>query len=126
MDMQRLILLFVFGFSVPILYEGWQAEHRPKPAPQAQSAQQQGVVPVPAAPAGQAAPAPATKGVPQAAAPAVPAAEAAPRGETVRVTTDVVIAEIDTLGGTLKRLELLKHKDTEDPKIGRASCRESG
>ena len=117
MDVQRLILLFVFGFSVLLLWEGWERENRPKPP--APSAQQQGVVPVPvpAAPSGQATPAPATKGVPQATAPAVPAAEAAaPRGETVRVTTDLFVADIDTLGGTLKRLELLRHKDTEDPK----------
>jgi YidC/Oxa1 family membrane protein insertase len=115
MDVQRLILLFIFGFSMLLLWEGWEREHRPKPVPQAQSTQQQGAVPVPEAPPGQSAPAPAPKGVPQASAPAVPAAEPVARGETVRVTTDLVIAEIDTLGGTLKRLELLKHKDTEDP-----------
>jgi YidC/Oxa1 family membrane protein insertase len=115
MDVQRLVLLFIFGFSMLLLWEGWEREHRPKPAPQVPSAQQQGVVPVPAAP-GQPAPAPAPKGIPQAAAPVVPAVEPATRGETVRVSTDLVIAEIDTLGGTLKRLELLKHKDTEDPK----------
>jgi len=115
MDVQRLVLLFIFGFSMLLLWEGWEREHRPKPAPQAPSAQQQGVVPVPAAP-GQPAPATAPKGIPQAAAPVVPAVEPATRGETVRVSTDLVIAEIDTLGGTLKRLQLLKHKDTEDPK----------
>ncbi|MEA3191972.1 MAG: YidC/Oxa1 family rane protein insertase [Betaproteobacteria bacterium] len=85
MDSQRLVLMLIFGFSVLMLWEGWEREHRPKPAPQAPS-------------------------------PAVPVAEAAARGETVRVTTDLVIAEIDTLGGTLKRLELLRHKDTEDEK----------
>jgi YidC/Oxa1 family membrane protein insertase len=115
MDVQRLILLFVFGFSVLLLWEGWDRENRPKPPPQGPNAQQQGVVPVPAPQPGLPAQPPATKGVPQAAAPAVPAAEAAPRGETVRVVTDLVVAEIDTLGGTLKRLELLKHKDTADP-----------
>src|SRR6185369_16500128 len=36
-------------------------------------------------------------------------------GETIRITTDLVIAEVDTRGGTLKRLELLKHKDSSDP-----------
>jgi YidC/Oxa1 family membrane protein insertase len=36
------------------------------------------------------------------------------KGETVVVRTDLVIAEIDTLGATLKRIELLKHKDTKD------------
>jgi len=37
---------------------------------------------------------------------------AAVKGETITITTDVVKAEIDTVGGILKRLELLKHKDT--------------
>jgi YidC/Oxa1 family membrane protein insertase len=113
MDAQRLVLLLIFGFSVLMLWEGWEREQRPKPAAHAPAAQQQGV-PVPVAPS---APAQATqaaaKAAPQAA-PAVLAAEAAARGETVRVTTDLVVAEIDTLGGTLKRLELLRHKDSED------------
>src|SRR5262245_28309678 len=107
MDTQRLILLFIFGFSVLMLWEAWQKETRPKPAP---AAVQQGVpapgVPAPAKPA---AAAPAAPGaVPSAAAPAA-------QGEIVRVRTDLLVAEIDTVGGTLKRLELIKHKDSADP-----------
>jgi YidC/Oxa1 family membrane protein insertase len=45
----------------------------------------------------------------------VPGAEAAPvKSEIVQVRTDVIVADIDTLGGTLKRVELLRHKDTKD------------
>jgi YidC/Oxa1 family membrane protein insertase len=44
-----------------------------------------------------------------------PSTEAPAKGELVRVTTDLVVAEIDTRGATLKRLELLKHKDSADP-----------
>ncbi|TMH95297.1 MAG: membrane protein insertase YidC, partial [Betaproteobacteria bacterium] len=106
MDTQRLILLFIFGFSLLMLWEAWDKEHRPKPPPAAPSAQQ-------------AVPAPATAvATPEARAPAgaVPAAaEPAATGETLRVTTDLLIAEIDTLGGTLKRLELLRHRDSSDP-----------
>ena len=40
---------------------------------------------------------------------------AAAHGETITITTDVMKADIDTIGGELKRLELLKHKDTLDP-----------
>src|SRR6266513_1080981 len=106
MDTQRLILLFIFGFSLLMLWEAWDKEHRPKPLPA-----------VPTAP--QAVPA-AAKPVPSAEAKAtagsVPAAaESAAGGETVRVSTDLLVAEIDTLGGTLKRLELLRHKDSSDP-----------
>src|SRR3954470_22719641 len=100
MDTQRLILLFVFGFSVLMLWEAWQKENRPKPAPTAQQA-----APAPQNSAGAAKPA---AGAPSAAAPAaaVPGtAGAAPQGETLHVRTDLFVGEIDTLGGTLKRLE---------------------
>src|SRR6266850_6251924 len=116
MDTQRLILLFIFGFSVLMLWEAWQKETRPKPAASAQAVQQG--VPTPQQAPSTAAPqtgVPAT-GKPATPPVAVPGAGAAPaRGETVRVRTDLLIAEIDTLGGTLKRLELLKHKDSADP-----------
>src|SRR3954453_19833151 len=107
MDTQRLILLFIFGFSVLMLWENWQREHAPKPPPAA--------VGQPGAPASAAAKPPAPT------APAAPGSIAAPAGaptvsgETIRVTTDLVVAEIDTLGGTLKRLDLLRHKDSSDP-----------
>ena len=109
MDTQRLILLFIFGFSLLMLWEAWEREHRPKPTPVAQQQAPQPGVPAPAKPAAPGAPAAAS----QSAVPAVAAAEA--KGETIRVRTDLVVAEIDTLGGTLKRLELLKHKDSNDP-----------
>ena len=100
MDTQRLILLFIFGFSVLMLWEAWQREHQPKaPAPAEQ----------PAAPKPPAASATPSQGAIEA------AATPAQKGESIVVTTDLVVAEIDTLGGTLKRLELLKHKDSNDP-----------
>jgi YidC/Oxa1 family membrane protein insertase len=45
----------------------------------------------------------------------VPAAAPAAKGEVLRIQTDLLIAEIDTLGGTLSRVELLKHKHADDP-----------
>ncbi len=100
MDTQRLILLFIFGFSVLMLWEAWQREHLPKlPAHAEQPAPPK---PPTAAPA----PTPGAIGTP---------ATAAQKGESIVITTDLVIAEIDTLGGTLKRLELLRHKDSADP-----------
>jgi len=107
MDTQRLILLVIFSFSLLMIWEAWQKEKQPKPAPAAPAAQQG--VPAPSKPsAAPGAPAKPSSTV-------VPAAAAATKGETVRVTTDLMIAEIDTLGGTLKRIELLKHKDSADP-----------
>src|SRR5512145_1065166 len=101
MDTQRLILLVIFSFSLLMLWEAWEKEKRPKPPPTAPT--EQPGVPAPAKPA------------PPAAKPsvAVPGAEAA-KGEVIRVSTDLVVAEIDTLGGTLKRVELVRHKDSKD------------
>ena len=112
MDTQRLILLVIFSFSLLMIWEAWEKEKRPKPAPPPAGAQQG--VPAPSQPT--APTAPATPGTPaKPAAPAVPAAAPAAKGEIVRVATDLLVAEIDTLGGTLKRLELVKHKDSADP-----------
>jgi YidC/Oxa1 family membrane protein insertase len=46
---------------------------------------------------------------------AVPAGAAQAHSERITITTDVVKADIDTAGGELKRLELLKYKDSIDP-----------
>lgn len=100
MDTQRLILLFIFGFSVLMLWEAWQREHQPKPPAHAE----QPAAPKP--PSAAASPSPGAIGAPTA---------PAQKGESIVITTDLVIAQIDTLGGTLKRLELLKHKESNDP-----------
>ena len=57
---------------------------------------------------------PLTPAAPAAAPPA--ASGALQKGETVRVETDVFVADIDTAGGDLRRLELLAHRDTLDHK----------
>ena len=109
MDTQRLILLVIFSFSLLMLWEAWEKEKRPKPAAAPPAAQQS--IPLPSKP-----PAPTTQ-APGSVAPSpatVPAAAAAQQGEIVRVSTDLIVAEVDTLGGTLKRVELLRHKDSKD------------
>ena len=104
MDTQRLILLFIFGFSVLMLWDAWEKEHRPKPATPAVMTQ-----PAPGASKPSAAAAAGVRGA------GIPQATSAPeKGEIVRVQTDLVVAEIDTAGATLKRVELLKHKDATD------------
>jgi YidC/Oxa1 family membrane protein insertase len=108
MDTQRLILLFIFSFSLLMLWEAWDKQGRPKPAAPAATVQQG--VPAPAKPGADAASA-----KPAAPAGAVPGADATAKGETVRISTDLLVAEVDTLGGTLKRVELLQHKDSKDP-----------
>jgi len=110
MDTQRLILFFIFSFSLLMLWTEWEKTQRPKP-PVASATQTPGAVakPDPTAvptPAG-AAPKPAPVSA------AVPAAPTG-KGEIVRVQTDLIAAEVDTLGGTIVKLELLKHKESED------------
>src|SRR5260221_11316602 len=102
MDTQRLILFFVFAFSLLLLWEAWQKELRPA-APA--SPPTQGTVPMPSTQAGT----PAGKGVdalPPALAPA-----GKPRGRGGG-HTDTILSEIDTPGGDIVYLELLKHKNT--------------
>ena len=118
MDIKRTVLWVVFSLSILLLWDNWM-RYTGKPSMFFPTANQQ------AKPAAGAAPAAANGEVPQAtasAAPAVagaaavPGAAAAPaKSETVTITTDVLKAEIASVGGELRRLELLKHKDTQDP-----------
>jgi YidC/Oxa1 family membrane protein insertase len=120
MDIKRTVLWVVFSLSLLLLWDNWmRATGKPSmffPTPT--------VVAKPGAAAG-AAGAPGTAGVPAAAgalpqttagASALPGVDAAPatKGEVITIVTDVVKADIDTVGGELRRLELLKHKDAND------------
>jgi YidC/Oxa1 family membrane protein insertase len=110
MDIQRTVLWVVFSLSLLLLWDNWM-RYNGKQSMFFPSATQ------PAKPAAGAAP---KSDVPQATV-AAPSPAAVPAGTTpvksaiVTVTTDVIKADIDTVGGELKRLELLKHKDTIDP-----------
>ncbi|WP_343584421.1 membrane protein insertase YidC [Herbaspirillum sp.] len=118
MDIKRTVLWVVFSFSLLLLWDSWMRHngHQSMFFPSANQTQEQAANP--AAPVANPA---AGSPVPQAAATpaAVPvdaaAAPAAGKGETITITTDVVKADIDTLGGELKRLELLKQRDVVDP-----------
>ena len=107
MDNRRLILTLIFCFSLFMLWEGWMKHNQP-PAPPPVASAGQGT-------ANSAAPTTtlATPGeVPGAVGGSSPAeASAAP---TVTVRTDTVVAEISALGGSIVRLELVRHKDSQD------------
>jgi len=104
MDTKRLILFVVFSFSIMMLWETWQRDHVP---------QQPAAAPVQEA---------ATAGIPAAPTTVTPSALPAPvgdsfrlqNGERLHVQTDLMAAEIDTVGGDLRHLELLHHHDTDD------------
>ena len=102
----------VFTFSVFFLVDAWQKDaHPPRTVPAAS-------VPTPG-PAAAPVPAPSQ---PLASAPVAAPSVAAvgggelQKGESIRVQTDMFIAEIDTAGGDLRHLELLGHRDTLDKK----------
>jgi YidC/Oxa1 family membrane protein insertase len=114
MDTQRLILFVIFSFSVLMLWDAWQREQRPPPAPQVQGQPPSAGVPTPSVPAPSIAPgAPAT---PTPTPDAVPGGTAAAPGrDLVRVETDLLHAEIDPVGGDLVRLDLKRYRDSLDP-----------
>ena len=111
---KRTILWIVFSVALVVLWNDWMVANgnqsmfsmTPPPAK---------VAAAPAAPA-------VNAGVPVASAPGaaalpgVPAAPAAIKTEVVTITTDVFKVDIDTAGGVIKRLELLKFRDKIDPK----------
>jgi len=116
MDTQRLILFFVFTFSLFLLLDAWQRDRQEELGPPAASsppaaetqpkqATQSAEVPVPGKQLVE------TQGaVPQ---------QAQPRSEPsgiVHVETDVLRAEISTVGGDLRRLEFKSHRGTLDRK----------
>ena len=105
MDSYRLIVGAVFAISVFMLFDAWMRERTPAPPPPAsqQSAPttQQSPVPTASAPAGSATP-------------VLPGATAeAAVGERISVRTDTLLAEIDTNGGFIRRVELLEHRARE-------------
>ncbi|MCE3264416.1 MAG: insertase [Pseudoduganella sp.] len=123
---KRSILWIVFAVSLVILWNNWMISTG-KPSM---------FSPAPAKPAATAA-APATGSVPAPAATAAtgaaatpgaeaPAAPAPIKTEVVTITTDVMRIDINTLGGTIQRLELLKHNDGTEQKKNQVLFRQEG
>ncbi|MCP5284918.1 MAG: membrane protein insertase YidC [Burkholderiaceae bacterium] len=116
-DIRRTLLWVVFTMSLVLLWDAWN-KHNGHPTmfgmPTAKPA---------ASAAGTTPGAVAASGVPAAIAsaggtpvqPGVPTAAAVPASETVTIETDVVRATLDSRGGTVVGLELLKYADQNDP-----------
>ncbi|HEY8242522.1 MAG: membrane protein insertase YidC [Vicinamibacteria bacterium] len=119
MDTQRLILFVIFSFSLFMLYEAWNREHRPPPPPPISTAGTTTTATtaprpadVPPAPTGPGAiPATTAAGVPPTTTGAQPAAAAA---RPVTVKTDLYTAEIDPVGGVIAQVALAQHRDAFD------------
>ncbi|WP_413761946.1 membrane protein insertase YidC [Variovorax sp. Varisp41] len=119
-DIRRTILWVIFGFSLVLLWDQWQVFNGNKPTflPSTKPA---ATAPAPTTGAAAAAAAgssvPSASAAPGASAGAVPtqAAAAAPK-EQVTVTTDLFKATIDSEGGTVNYLELLKYDENDRTK----------
>jgi YidC/Oxa1 family membrane protein insertase len=108
MESKRLILFFVFSFSLFLLLDAWQRDQHPVAAP-AVSTVDKASKPTTAAP-----PVPSDK---LAAPPAPPQGESGAtlaKSEVVNVDTDVFRAQISAVGGDLRHLELKQQADRED------------
>ena len=123
MDIQRTILMIIFGMSLVFLYDNWQ-KSQGRPSMLSGPTVEQKAVPTPT-PGGTAAPAPAGAVPAAASAPAVPApadagaiaaapAAAAVPAERVRIATDRLRVEIDPTGAVVARVELLQQTVAPD------------
>jgi YidC/Oxa1 family membrane protein insertase len=131
-DFRRTLLWMIFLTSLVFLWDAWQ-RHSGKPslffpAAKTQTAPlptnaKDTALPAPAASIPAGVPAPSTAAAQSAALPtasanttATPAAAAPAKREQVTINTDVLRATIDSIGGDLVRVELLKHADIDDKK----------
>lgn len=100
MDTRRLVLFVIFSMSILMLWESWQQNNIP-PASFEQSQQQDASIPsVPTVNAD----------IPKSADIADETNALLVTADRIKVTTDVYAIEIDTVGGDLRKLELLEHK----------------
>jgi len=109
MDTQRLILWLVFSFSGLMLWQAWEREHNPPPLPPIASSTQPAPAPSAKAPSTTAG---ASTPTPPAGAP--PTAAPGPTGQTIEIRTDLYVADVDTVGGTISQVGLEKHRAIED------------
>lgn len=106
MDTKRLVLFVIFSMSILMLWETWQRQHAPaEPIPQTSSVAVDASVPS------------------QASGTVTNAAKTdiadnndykLLTGQRITVTTDLFKANIETIGGDLRKLELLKHRSSEN------------
>ncbi len=118
-DIQRTILLVIFGFTLFMLWDRWQIYNGRAPmfgpAPVSQTAPSQPVTAAPPARAADGIPTPNVP-APSAVTPAVPpdAAPAAAKSPPVVIETDLIRASIDPIGAVVSRVELLAQPAAPD------------
>jgi len=112
-DVRRALLWGIFSISLLMLWDGWQ-RHRGQPSMFDPAPAAQMTAASASDPASASLPTATTGGAATAAAPVAttPAAAPAP-SQTVTLETDVLKATFDSRGGSLVRLELLKHRNND-------------
>ncbi len=101
MDTKRLILFVIFSFSLLMLWDAWQKHNAPEPLPVATETLDASI---PQAARSDLPVAPAQTDLPQS------TGFKLETGQRIRIETDLYRAEIDTVGGDLRKLELLQHR----------------
>jgi|APLak6261703504_1056268.scaffolds.fasta_scaffold00961_2 YidC/Oxa1 family membrane protein insertase len=107
MDTRRLVLFVIFSMSILMLWDAWQRQNAPAEVVVSQSAAGAAVTNQNVAPAAGAA---TSADLP------VNGDYKLQSAQRIQVTTDLFKAEIETTGGDLRRLELLKHRASDDDK----------
>ena len=101
MDIQRLFLFLIFSFSLVLVWDGWQRYQHPEQYVQPSVKIEN-----------------TTKNVPSALdKPTQVAIDQSPvslQGKVIRIKSDVIEAEVNTIGGDINYLAFLKHPDTQD------------
>lgn len=111
MDTRRLVLFVIFSMSILMLWDAWQRQNEPVPSAEVSNSQ------------------PSASGVVDHSIPTPTVVESTPKADPVIdneyklisnqrivVNTDLYKADIETAGGDLRRLELLKHRASESEK----------
>ena len=102
MDTRRLVLFVIFSMSILMLWDAWQRQHAPAETVQQVASNNADTTPT------------------NIASSAVNANVAVDNdyklqvGQRISVTTDLYKADIETTGGDLRRLELLKHRAADN------------
>jgi YidC/Oxa1 family membrane protein insertase len=111
MDIQRMVLVLIFGMSAVFLWKEWQNFSNPQPP----------VAPTSAAPAVAVPPAPTPGAQPVPTAPvsgtvpvAAPTSVAAPAGERITIETDLLRVVVNTTGGVIEEAVLRTQQGTID------------
>ncbi|MFS2016483.1 membrane protein insertase YidC [Massilia sp. CT11-108] len=113
---KRTILWIVFAVALVVLWNDWMVANGKQSMFSAQPPAKVAQAPNPAKPNDL--PNDATSAAtptPAGTVPGTPAAPAPVQAQVITVTTDVYKVDIDTAGGVIRRLELLKYRDKVDP-----------